>query len=140
MPYNILVIDDDKTTANYLADQLRLLDHKVAVAFGPRGGLFQLNHAVPDVLFLDVNMPGVDGLEICRYLRRDPKTAKVPIIVVSANEEKAHQDAAFKAGANYYIVKPAMMDDIEKALAQVMTSTSSAPSAPLHPKPNPPQK
>ena len=146
MPYNILVIDDDKTTANYMPDQLRLLDHKVAVAFGPRGGLFQLNHAVPDVLFLDVNMPGVDGLEICRYLRRDPKTAKVPIIVVSANEEKAHQDAAFKAGATYYIVKPAMMDDIEKALAQVMApapstpTAPSAPSAPLHPKPSPPQK
>src|SRR5258708_23035111 len=143
MPYNILVIDDDKTTANYMADQLRLLDHKVAVACGRRGGLFQINHAVPDVLFLDVNMPGVDGLEICRYLRRDPKTAKVPIVVVSANEEKAHQDAAFKAGANYYIVKPAMMDDLEKALAQVMAPASSAPaipSSPLPPKPSPPHK
>ena len=143
MPYNILVIDDDKTTANYLADLLRLLDHKVAVAYGPRGGLFQLNNAVPDVLFLDINMPGVDGLEICRYLRRDPKTAKVPIIVVSANEEKAHQDAAFKAGANYYIVKPAMLDEIEKALTQVMTPAPPVPSKsplPMRSTPNPPKK
>jgi len=122
MPFNILVIDDDKATAYAIADSLRLLDHKVAVALGPRGGLFQLNHAVPDVLFLDVNMPGVDGLEICRYLRRDPRMSHVPIVIVSANEEKAHQDAAFKAGANYYIVKPAMLEDLEKALEKVMPS------------------
>jgi CheY-like chemotaxis protein len=76
---------------------------------------------IPDVLMLDVNMPGVDGLEICRYLRRDPTTASVPIIIVSANEEKAHKEAALQAGANYYIVKPAMLEDLEKAIGSVMT-------------------
>jgi CheY-like chemotaxis protein len=54
------------------------------------------------------------------YLRRDPATADVGC-VVSANEEKAHQDEALLAGANYYIVKPAMFDDLQKALDQVMT-------------------
>ena len=73
-------------------------------------------------------MPGVDGLEICRYLRRDPATADVPVVVVSANEEKAHQDEALLAGANYYIVKPAMFDDLQKALDQVM-----APATPPEP-------
>jgi CheY-like chemotaxis protein len=120
MPYNILVVDDDKNTAVYLADLLRLLGHNVSVAFGPRGALYKLNNGMPDMLFLDVNMPGVDGLEICRFLRRDPATANVPVIIVSANDEKAHQDAAFLAGANYYIVKPAMLDDLEKAIAEVM--------------------
>jgi CheY-like chemotaxis protein len=121
MPYNILVVDDDKKTANSLADLLRLLGHTVSVAFGPRSALYQLNNVIPDVLLLDVNMPGVDGLEICRYLRRDPTTAGVPIIIVSANEERAHQEAAIQAGANYYIVKPAMLDDLERALGRVMT-------------------
>ncbi len=121
MPYNILVVDDDKNTANSIADSLRLLGHTVAVAFGPRGALYKLNNVIPDVLFLDINMPGVDGLEICRYLRRDPATASVPIVVVSANSEQAHKDEAFGAGANYYIVKPAMLDDLETALGRVMT-------------------
>ena len=121
MPYNILVVDDDKDTANSLADLLRLLGHTVAVALGPRGALYKLNNVIPDALLLDVNMPGVDGLEICRYLRRDPATANVPIIIVSANEEKAHQEAALQAGANYYIVKPAMLDDLELALDRVMS-------------------
>ncbi len=122
MPYNILVVDDDKTTANSLADLLRLLGHTVDVALGPRGALYKLNRAMPDILCLDVNMPGVDGLEICRYIRRDPRTGNLPIIIISANDEKAHKDAAFMAGANYYIVKPAMIEDLETALAQVMKS------------------
>ena len=122
MPYNILVVDDDKNTANYLADLLRLLGHTVDVALGPRGALYKLNQTIPDVLCLDVNMPGVDGLEICRYIRRDPRTGNTPIIIISANDEKAHKDAAFMAGASYYIVKPAMIEDLEVALAQVMKS------------------
>jgi CheY-like chemotaxis protein len=133
MPYNILVVDDDKDTANSLADSLRLLGHTVAVAFGPRGALYKLNNVIPDALLLDVNMPGVDGLEICRYLRRDPTTAHVPIIVVSANEEKAHQEAALQAGANYYIVKPAMLDDLERALGQVMSPAVPPRTTPSKP-------
>ena len=127
MLYNILVVDDDKNTAVYLADLLRLLGHTVNVAFGPRGALYKLNNVIPDMLFLDVNMPGVDGLEICRYLRRDPATAKIPVVIVSANDERAHQEAAFLAGANYYIVKPAMIEDLEKAIEQVMS-----PAMPSH--------
>ncbi|MCC7446555.1 MAG: response regulator [Anaerolineae bacterium] len=122
MPYNILVVDDDKNTANYLADLLRLLGHTVDVALGPRGALYKLNQSIPDILCLDVNMPGVDGLEICRYIRRDPRTGNMPIIIISANDEKAHKDAAFMAGASYYIVKPAMIEDLEVALAHVMKS------------------
>jgi CheY-like chemotaxis protein len=133
MPFNILVVDDDKDTANSLADLLRLLGHTVAVALGPRGALYKLNNVIPDVLFLDVNMPGVDGLEICRYLRRDPSTASVPIVIVSANEEKAHKDAALRAGANYYIVKPAMIEDLERALNHV-----TSPAVPPHNTPRKP--
>jgi CheY-like chemotaxis protein len=130
MGYRCLVVDDDKRTADFLADQLRLLNHTVVVAYGPRAALAQLNFDRPDIVFLDVNMPGIDGLEICRFLRRDPRTRNIPIIVVSANEEKAHQEAAHLAGANYYIVKPAMLDDVEKALVHI-TNSAKQPAAPL---------
>ncbi len=118
MPYKVLIIDDDKTGADSLADLIRLLGHDVQVAYGPRAAIGQLALVTPDIVFLDINMPGINGLEVCRYLRRDTRTANIPIIVVSANEESAYQEAAAQAGANLYLVKPAMLDDIEKAIAQ----------------------
>jgi CheY-like chemotaxis protein len=120
MKYKILVVDDNKANANSLCESLQLLGHEVRVAYGPRGALQQFHAGIPDVLFLDMNMPIVNGLDICRYLRNQTVTAKMPIVVVSANEEQAYKDAANRAGANYYIVKPAMLEDLERALESVM--------------------
>jgi DNA-binding response OmpR family regulator len=120
MNYKILVVDDNKATANSLAELLQMLGHQVRVAYGPRGALHQFYSGIPDLLFLDLNMPIVNGLDICRYLRSQSATAKMPIIVISANEEQSYKDAASRAGANYYIVKPAMLDDLEKAIENVM--------------------
>src|SRR5215470_13564554 len=128
MAYRILVVDDNKQTAGFLADMLNLLGHNVSLALGSRGAIYRVKQIKPDVIFLDVNMPGVDGLEVCRYLRRDPVTEKLPVVIVSANDEQAHKDAAIAAGANYYIVKPPTIEDIETALMQVMS-----PGAPLNP-------
>jgi CheY-like chemotaxis protein len=126
MPYKAIVIDDDKTTANYLADELRMLGHSVSVAFGPREALSQMLYDIPDVVFLDINMPGIDGIEVTRFLRRDPRTASIPVIAISASEEQVQQDAAHFAGVNYYIVKPAMVEDLEKALQHVMPPTPTS--------------
>lgn len=121
MRLNILITDDDRKTANYMADMLRLTGHTVTIALGPRSALHNLKQVIPDVVFLDINMPGIDGLEICRYLRRDPNTANLPIVIVSANSEQAYKDAALAAGANAYLVKPVMLEDLSNALSQVMT-------------------
>jgi CheY-like chemotaxis protein len=120
MPYNVLVIDDNKNVAGCLADMIRLLGHEVRIAFGPGIAMRRLREGAADVLFLDVNMPGVNGLEVCRYVRRDPTTADLPVVIVSGNAEKSDREAAFLAGADHYIVKPAMLEDLEEALQKVM--------------------
>lgn len=127
MPYNILVIDDDRQTAMFTADMLRLDGHVVALAFGARSALHQLSEVIPDIVFVDLNMPGVDGLEICRYLRRDPLTARLPIVVVSANGEDGYKQAAAAAGANDYLVKPAMVDDLNRMLERYLGGTIPSP-------------
>jgi len=125
MLYNVLIVEDDRTMAESLAAQVRVLGHTVAVALGPRIAMQQLNQVIPDLIFLDINMPGVNGLEIVRFLRRDPTTAKVPVIIVSGEEAEPTKRAAFAAGANDYIVKPAMLEDIEASLARVMSTDPS---------------
>src|SRR5262249_8287234 len=102
MSYKVLIIDDDKTGADSLADLVRVLGHTVQVAYGPRAAISQLALFTPDIVLLDLNMPGINGFEVCRYLRRDTLTAQVPIIVISANEEDEYRQAAAQAGANLY--------------------------------------
>jgi two-component system, sensor histidine kinase len=119
MSYNITVIDDDKNAANFLADILKMLGHKPTVSYSPRSAIAQFNLGVPDIVFLDLNMPGANGLDVCRYLRRDVRTARLPIIVLSAHDEHEQIEGAKRAGANYYLVKPAVIEDLEKAIAHV---------------------
>ena len=122
MPYNVIVVDDDRKTANYISDMLRLLGHTVLTMFTPRSAIRQLGEVVPDVIFLDVNMPGIDGFEVCRYLRRDPVTAELPIVVISANSESTYKDIAVMAGANLYLVKPVSIEELEAALSSVLST------------------
>jgi CheY-like chemotaxis protein len=122
MAYNVMVVDDDRQTANYVSEMLRLLGHSVLTMFNPRTAMKQLLEAVPDVIFLDVNMPGIDGMEVCRYLRRDPATAETPIVVCSAYSSSSYRDAALEAGANLYLLKPIGMADLEGALKTVLPS------------------
>jgi CheY-like chemotaxis protein len=120
MRYNVLIVEDDRQMAQTLASMLDVLGHNVVVCYGPRMAIQQLSGVIPDVIFMDVHMPGVDGLEMVRYLRRDPATAELPVVIVSAEDQESAQTAAKDAGANYYIIKPPMLDDIEKALAEVV--------------------
>ncbi len=121
MLYNILVIDDNRLTADWTANLLRLGGHTVLISLSPRTAMRFLNEVIPDILFLDINMPGIDGLEVCRYLRRDPYTAEVPIVIVSANSEQYYKDAAAAAGANDYLVKPALVDDLTGVLGKIFS-------------------
>ncbi|MEP0761416.1 MAG: response regulator [Chloroflexota bacterium] len=121
MLYNVLIVEDDRQMAQSLAAQIGVLGHTVVIAYGPRMAIQQLNQVIPDVIFMDLNMPGLNGLEVLRFLRRDPTTATVPVVIVSASDDKETITAALEAGANDYIVKPPTIDAIEQALARVVT-------------------
>ena len=120
MLYNVLIVEDDRKMAASLAAQLSVLGHTVVIAYGPRQAIRQLNEVIPDVIFMDINMPGVNGLEVIRFLRRDPVTSKIPVVVVSAEEQDTIKDDAFAAGANDFLTKPPMIEDIEAALERVI--------------------
>ena len=130
MLYNVLIVEDDRQMAQSLAAQIGVLGHTVAIAYGPRMALQQLNQVIPDVILMDINMPGLNGLEVLRFLRRDPITANVPVIVVSANDSQEMIHAALRAGANAYIVKPPIIEAIEEALDRVVQLPPSLGGAP----------
>lgn len=137
MRYTILIVEDDRQMAQTLAAQFAVLGHVSALCYGPRMALQQLDEVIPDVIFMDINMPGVDGLEILRFLRRDPITANVPVVIVSAEEQTITRQAALEAGADYYLVKPPMLEDLEQALQEVVKL--DLPESPEQPSATPAQ-
>jgi CheY-like chemotaxis protein len=111
-----LVIDDNRNTADSLCQLLSLFDLDARPAYGPRAAMLALKEAIPDVVFLDLNMPGVSGFEVLAYLKRDPQLLKTPVVIVTAEEERIMVQRVRQQGAVAVIIKPASMDSLEEAL------------------------
>ncbi len=111
-----LVIDDHRLAADTLSQMLELLGMQVKVAYGPRAAMVELRNFTPQIVFLDINMPGVDGFEVLAYLRRMPHMGEVPVVVVTSDDQPETQMRAKEMGVLEMIYKPASIDALEKAL------------------------
>lgn len=119
--HSVLVADSDVKTRYLLAFALRDAGLQTVQAdTGPRA--LQFAEHVSAVL-LDVDLPGVDGLEVCRMLRRSPRTARIPVIHMSAAAGDAHEAAAAEAGANAFLRRPVAPE----ALAATVIDLLSGP-------------
>ena len=111
-----LVVDDNRQMADGLAKILDLLGVQADVAYGARTGMIMLQKNTPDVIFLDVNMPGVDGFEVMAYFRRLPQLKDIPVIIVTSDDQPETAQRARDTGVLSLIVKPTSVNDIEHAL------------------------
>jgi PleD family two-component response regulator len=114
-----LVIDDNKQTTDALIQMLKLWKITARSALSPSVAMAILSGDTPAIVFLDINMPGVDGFEVLAYLRREPRLSKVPVIVVTSDDQPQTTKRALEGGANAVIIKPAMPDILEKVLMKV---------------------
>ncbi len=111
-----LVIDDNRATADSLVRVLQVLSVPSRAAYGPGPGMAILRSETPSVVFLDINMPGVSGFEILRYCSREPRLAKVPVLIVSSDDQPQTRQQALDGGARAYLLKPVTVDILEEAL------------------------
>ena len=102
----VLVVDDDPEIVTFLCTLLELEGLQASVATSATAALEQLRHAQPSLVLLDIAMPGQDGLELCRTLKRDPTTREVPVFVISARPGREVVERALAAGAEVFIRKP----------------------------------
>ncbi len=102
----ILVADDDKDVREILSFVLGRIGFEVLVV--SNGGHLQriVRQRVPDLIILDVMMPGEDGYNLCRYLRHEPLTQHVPIMIMTAHTEEIYQRLSVDVGATHHITKP----------------------------------
>lgn len=119
-----LVIDDNRTTANALGQMLNVLGFKARLAYGSSAAMSILaSGAKPKFICLDLNMPGVDGIEILAYLRREPHLIPVPVFVITSDDQPETRRKVMRLGANVLIIKPATIDVLEEALKKVRLLT-----------------
>jgi len=105
-PSKVLVVDDDPEIVTFLSTLLELEGIESSVATSAAAALEQLAQARPDLVLLDIAMPDRDGIDLCKELKRDPRTAEVPVFVVSARPGKDVVERALAAGAEEFIRKP----------------------------------
>jgi DNA-binding response OmpR family regulator len=121
----VLVIDDDPVIVNLLQVNFEIEGYDVLTAAGGEAGIAQARTGRPDVIVLDVMMPGVDGLEVARLLRGDGDTQAIPIILLSAKAQ-ATDVAAGLAVAEDYVTKPFEPLDLLERVKTVL-ARSAAP-------------
>jgi phosphoserine phosphatase RsbU/P len=101
----VLLVDDAKSNLDILVEGLKA-DYKLSLALNGEMALQVAARTPPDLVLLDIQMPGLDGFEVCRRLRNMPETAEVPIVFLSSLEEVQDKTRGFEAGANDYVTKP----------------------------------
>ncbi|PPS67692.1 MULTISPECIES: response regulator transcription factor [Streptomyces] len=137
MPHTVLLAEDDRAIRNALERALTLEGYQVmAVADGVEA-LAQAHRNRPDVLLLDVMMPGIDGLQVCRVLRAEGD--RTPVLMLTALVETADRIAGLDAGADDYVVKPFDVEEVFARLRALLRRTSpvGAGSAPVAEVPRP---
>lgn len=102
----VLVIDDEVRDRELVAAMLAISGYEVRHAESGAHGLQEANDAPPDVILLDVQMPEMDGFEVCRLLRRAPRTRKIPVIMITASDDPALNRKAYAVGAQACVPKP----------------------------------
>lgn len=105
-PGTILLVDDNPQILSILADLLRPLGHTIVCASGGPLAITLASAAPPDLILLDVMMPDLDGFAVCRMMRNHPTLAQVPIIMVTALDDRESRVRGFEAGADEFVTKP----------------------------------
>jgi DNA-binding response OmpR family regulator len=120
MNCSVLVVDDEVEIRQLLSTMLTMMGYQSFTAEDGLDALEKIPECQPDILILDVMMPRMDGLTLCRKLRDSQETAALPIIMLSG---KAHQEAireGLQAGANRYLVKPAGLNELTRNISEVL--------------------
>jgi two-component system, cell cycle response regulator DivK len=120
-PGLVLVVDDYQDTREIVREVLCDAGYEVLEADNGKEALATANVRVPDLILLDLSLPGLDGWQVAQRLRANPRTSAVPIIALTAHSASLEHDRALTAGCSAVVVKPCYPDDIVAAVQRYAT-------------------
>ena len=125
----ILVVDDESDVSDLVAYHLKAKGFQVEVVNNPNSSIGTARSFLPDLVILDVMMPDINGIHICRMLRSDPKLKKVPVIFLTAKAEENDRVQGLEIGADDYICKPFSTKELVLRVQTILRRISDGPAA-----------
>lgn len=130
--HRILVVEDHTDTRELLRYNLTASGFEVAAAEDGRTGLELARSFRPDLVMLDIMLPGIDGLEVCRRLKQDPELGRIPVIMLTARSDEIDRIVGLELGADDYVVKPFSPRELALRIKAVLRRSGGAePVAPM---------
>jgi two-component system phosphate regulon response regulator PhoB len=125
----ILVVEDEKDLQEVISYNLRQAGHAVSVVSNGRDALAAVADYRPDILLLDLMLPDLSGIEVCRKLKGETATREIPIIMVTAKGDEVDRVVGFELGADDYVVKPYSLRELLLRVDAVLRRTATTPAA-----------
>jgi DNA-binding response OmpR family regulator len=129
MPERILVVEDEKTIAELVAEALKRHGYRVETVHDGDSGLHAAETSLPDLVILDVMLPGMDGWEICRRIRENNATKGIPVLMLTARREERDLIAGFDVGADDYMKKPFSVNELAARVRSLLRRGGTKESA-----------
>jgi two-component system cell cycle response regulator DivK len=134
----ILVVEDNPANMKLSTLLLRHAGHDVLCAVDAETALTIARTDRPDLILMDIQLPGIDGLAATQLLKQDPATASTPVIALTAMAMKADQEKSHLAGCDAYIAKPLRYKDLHAAIDKLLAGPAKPPLPQPQPQPQPP--
>ncbi len=132
-PRKILIVDDEPDVADLVAYHLRAKGYQVETVNDPTASIGAARSFLPDLLILDIMMPDLNGMQICRIIRADPRLQQVPIIFLTAKAEENDRISGFETGCDDYICKPFSTKELVLRVQSILRRVSDeAPAEAKH--------
>ncbi len=116
MQKTVMIIEDEPDAADLFAEMMRLNGYRVLKTYSGAPAMALIAQEKPDLIILDIMMPGVSGIEVMHFLHQDSRFATIPVVVVSARATPADIRAGMDAGAAVYLTKPVSYTDLKNAV------------------------
>ena len=119
----VMIIEDEVDAAELFSEMMRINGFRVIRMFSSAPAIPIIAQEKPDLILLDVMMPDISGLEVLRYIRREPDLAGIPVIILSAKSMPTDIKNGIEAGASVYLTKPVGFLDLKQAVEKVLKTS-----------------
>jgi len=116
----VIIVEDEPAAADLFEEMLRISAYEVIKIHSSASALSIIRRELPDVVLLDLMMPDISGLEVLRFLRREPGLRQIPVVIVSAKTLPSDIRTGMEAGATAYLTKPVGLDKLRNTVRDVL--------------------